>query len=97
MVDGFGNHIFDFGLIADGREMEAAHAENRTLQTGLAQRTLWSLEIAKGRFVLRFGWSGDLGSWNHGRNPCQCGTFQEASAADIKFRSGMLLHDGGFP
>jgi hypothetical protein len=46
MVDGFGNHIVDFSLICNSGEMKAAHAQYRTFQAGLAQRTLWRVEVA---------------------------------------------------
>jgi hypothetical protein len=36
----------DLGLISNGGEMEAAHAQDGTLQAGLAQRTLWRVEVA---------------------------------------------------
>jgi hypothetical protein len=43
---GFGNHVVDFSLISNGGEMEAAHAQDRTFQAGLAQRALWRVEVA---------------------------------------------------
>src|ERR1700739_274977 len=99
MVDGFGDHIVDFSLISGGSEMEAAHAQDRTLQAGLAQRTLWRLEVAEGRLVFSFdssNCSGHLVTWNHGGNSCEYGAFQEASAAYLKVGFGIVLHDYGF-
>jgi len=82
VVDGFGNHIVHLSLIGNGAEMETANAQDGTFKACTTQKTLLRLEAAEGGFVA--GLRGDLIRWNHGRNSCYRGTFQEASAAYLR-------------
>ena len=93
MVHGFGDHIIDFRLVPGRGEMEAAHAQDRTLQPGLAKRTFWSLEVAEGRFVIGLDCGGNLVIWNHGGNSCERSTLQELSAAHIRSGFQKVSHN----
>src|SRR5258708_2871618 len=92
VVDRSGNHVVDFSLISDGGKMEAAHAQNRTFQAGLAQGTLWRLEAADLGFVCRLASCSGVVVWNHGGNSCDRGALQEASAAYPRSNFATLLH-----
>src|SRR6202022_15112 len=60
VVDGFGNHIVHLGLISDGAEMEAPHAQDGTFEAGRTQRTLLRLEAAEDGFAAGFDCRGNL-------------------------------------
>lgn len=60
VVDGFANHIVHLSLVRNGAEMEAAHAEDGTLEAGTPKRTLLRREAGDVGSVVGLDCSGDL-------------------------------------
>jgi hypothetical protein len=75
VIDSLRNHIVHLGLISDGAEMEATHAQDGTFKAGITQRTFLRNEAAHGGFVAGFKCGGGLRSWDHGGHSCYRGPF----------------------
>src|SRR6202044_1560170 len=94
VVDGFGNHSIHLGLISNGAEMEATHAQDGTFKAGATQRTFLRLEAAQGSLIAGFDPYGDR-SWKRGGNSCYRGTLQKASPAYLGADFSVIVSHNG--